>query len=301
MALGHKDGRRSRRRAFEPTLDGRLETRVLLSAMAEIRSQTAAGGQAVVITDTTGQQFYVSVSQGTIQGFPASGGRVSFVVKGSTDNTNLEINQIIPMHSATEGAHTFNSAMGGGNGILNIAAIDITSGQIYAIEGYHTAVLSGPVSIGGANPVNRIALDAIAPGASIGVGGDLDTLDILNNADFSQSTGLFVGRDLNWFEVGGNLSFTDGANMDVARGIGQIFQAAKGSGNAGQGMNVNGSVTIGASDFIAIGTNAGPFGILVNGDFTGIERITAEGIPIIDNNYYGGQGFQLVVHGNASL
>ena len=235
MALGHKDGRRSRRRAFVPAMDGRieLETRVLLSATS-IRSQTAAGGQAVVITSTNGLQFFVSVTEGTIQGYPAPGGRVSFVVNGTTSDTEMEINQIIPKHSPVSSAHTFNSTLSG-NDILNIASINVTSGSIGDIEGYHTAVLSGPISAGGTTPVNRIALLAILPGGSIGVGGDLDTLDIFNSANFTESSGLYVGRDLNWFEVGGDLSFTDGANMVVGRGIGQIFQVAKGSATPGRG------------------------------------------------------------------
>ncbi len=281
MALGHKDGRRPRSRAFQPTIDGRLETRVLLSTMTQIRSQTAAGGQAVVITNTVGQQFFVSVTQGTIQGFPASGGRVSLVAKNTTSNTLLEINQLIPMHSSTEGAHTFNSAMGGGTGLLNIASITISSGSINAIEGYHTAVLSGPLTVAGTTSVNRIALTAVEPGGSIGVGGDLDTLDILNDADFSNSTGLFVGRDLNWFETGGNVSFTDGANMIVGRGIGQTFQVPKGSGNAGQGIYIGGNLTIGVNDSIAANSvNAGPFGVLVIGNLSGASRFTFQGIPI---------------------
>jgi hypothetical protein len=281
MALGHKDGRRPRSRAFQPTIDGRLETRVLLSTMTQIRSQTAAGGQAVVITNTVGQQFFVSVTQGTIQAFPASDGRVSLVAKNTTSNTLLEINQIIPMHSSTEGAHTFNSAMGGGTGLLNIASITISSGSINSIEGYHTAVLSGPLTVAGTTPVNRIALTAVLPGGSIGVGGDLDTLDILNDADFTNSTGLFVGRDLNWFETGGNVSFTDGANMIVSRGIGQVFQVAKGSGNAGQGMYIGGNLTIGVGDSIAANSvNAGPFGVLVIGNLSGASRFTFQGLPI---------------------
>jgi hypothetical protein len=280
MALGHRDGRRARSRAFQPTVDGRLETRVLLSTMAEVRSQTAAGGQAVVITDTNNQQFYVSVTQGTIQAYPASGGRVSLVANGTTSNTLLEINQIIPTHSSTKGAHTFNSALGGGNGILNIAAINISSGYINSIEGYHTAVLSGPLTVSGTAAVNRIALQSIYAGGSIAVGGDLDTLDILNSADFADSAGLYVGRDLNWFEAGENVSFTDGANMYVVRGTGQVFQAAKGSGNGGQGISISGNLTIGEGDFILIGDNVGPYGVAIAGSLTGASRFFIDNVPV---------------------
>ena len=283
MALGHKGDRRPGRRAFQPTIDGRLETRVLLSHASVIKSHTAAGGQAVVITNTSGQQFFVSVTEGTIRAFPAPGGRASFVVDGTSSNTLMEINQIIPPHKPTRGAHTFNSTLGAGTGVLNIAAINVTSGYINSIEGYHTAILSGPISIGGASQVNRIALLAIQAGGSIGVGGDLNTLDVYNSAIFSGSTGLFVARDLNWLEVGGDLTFSNGANLTVGRGVGQIFQLPKGSGNGGQGIYVNGNLTIGANDVATVGTNIGPFGVLVNGNFSGGSRFTIDGIPLTSN------------------
>jgi hypothetical protein len=298
MALGHKDGRRSRRRAFQPTIDGRLETRVLLSTTA-IRSQTAAGGQAVVITNTVGQRFYVSVTDGTIQAFPASNGRVSFVLNGTTSDTYMEINQIIPMHSTTSGAHTFNASLGAQTQVLNIAAINVTSGFINSIEGYHTASLSGPISIGGTGAVNRIALLSILPGGSIGVGGDLETLDIANSADFSGSTGLFVGRDLNWFEAGGDVEFVNGANMFVGRYVGQVFQAAKGSGNAGQGIFVGGNLTIGTNDVMNVTNNIGPFGILVNGNFAGLSRLFIGGFSLASG--LTPSGTTVVVHGTGSF
>ena len=63
---------------------------------------------------------------GSIQATPAPGGRVNLIVEGSTVNTLLEINQIIPMHSSTAGAHTFNNILGNQNGILNVASITVT-------------------------------------------------------------------------------------------------------------------------------------------------------------------------------
>ena len=246
MALGHEESRRAARRAFRPTIDGRLETRVLLSATA-IRAQTAAGGQAVVVTNTNGERFFVSVNSGTIRGFAAPGGRVSFVVDGSTLDTLMEINQIIPARSPTKGAHTFKGSLSKQTGILNVASITVTSGSINAIEGYRDAVLSGPITIAGAGTVNRIAFLSIQPGGSIGVGGDLNTLDVLNNANFNRSTGVSVGRDLNWFEVGGNLTVDGGARIVVGRDLGLVGQPAKGSGLAGQGLFVNGNLTIGSN------------------------------------------------------
>jgi hypothetical protein len=275
MALGHKDSRRAGRRAFQPTLDGTLETRVLLSA-SQIRSQTAAGGQAVVITATSGQQFFVSVTQGTIRATPASGGRVNLVARGTTSSTFLEINQIIPSHGFNT-AHTFNPVPGNATGILNVASIDITSGFIDSIEGYRDAVLSGPITVAGTSPVNRIAFAAINAGGSIAVGGDLDTLDVLNSATFSGAgNNLSVGEDLNWFELGGSLTIENGANFTTGRDLGLTPQAAKGSGLAGQGMFVNGNLTIGTGSVISIGRNI-PFGVVINGNLTGFGNWSVGG------------------------
>jgi hypothetical protein len=277
MALGKKDPRRTGRRAFQPTLDGTLETRVLLSTTA-IRSQTAAGGQAVVITATTGQQFYVSVTQGTIKATPASGGRVNLVANGTNSSTFLEINQIIPTHGYGT-AHQFNPVYGAGTGILNIASINITSGFIDSIEGYHDAILSGPLTVNGTATVNRIAFDAINAGGSIHVGGDLSTLDVYNSATFSTAAGLNVGRDLNWFELGGNLTIETGSTMTVGRDLGNTPQVAKGSGLAGQGMFVGGNLSIDATSTLTIGRNI-PFGVVINGNLSGYSNWTVGGEPL---------------------
>ncbi len=200
-------------------------------------------------------------------------------MEGSTVNTLLEINQIIPMHSPTKGAHTFNNNLSTQTGILNIASINVTSGLINSIEGYRDAVLSGPITIAGTKPVNRIAFQSIQPGGSISVGGDLDTLDVLTNADFSKSAGLFVGQDLNWFELGGNLTVENGANMVLGRDLGLTFQAAKGSGNAGQGLYVNGNFTIAPGSAVSIGRNIA-FGVLINGNLSGYSSWTVSGVPL---------------------
>jgi hypothetical protein len=239
------------------------------------------------VTNTNGQQFFVSVTHGTIQGTPASGGRVNLILSGSTVTTYLEINQIVPAHRQAKGAHNFNSTLANSTGILNIASITVKSGAIFAIEGYHTAVLSGPLTVSSNNAVNRIAFQAIRPGGSINVGGDLDTLDIFNDANFSQSIGLKVGQDLNWAEIGGSLTVNDGANVTIGRDLGLLAQAAKGSGNAGQGLFVNGNLTVSAPSRFSIGRNLGspptvsapiPFsGILVNGNLSGASRFSIGG------------------------
>jgi hypothetical protein len=273
MALGHVDSRRAARRVFQPTVDGRLESRMLLASSA-LRIQTAAGGQALVVTEANTQQFYVSVNQGTIQGSVGKGGRLNLVAKGTTSSTFLEINQIIQTHSQTSGAHTFNASLGAKTAILNVGSIKVTSGFIDAIEGYHDAVLSGPITVLGSAPVDRIAFTAINPGGSITVGQDLNTLEVLNSATFTTPPGLSVGRDLNWMDLMGNLTFEDGANMTLGRDLGLTAQPAKGSGLAGQGLFVNGNFTVTAPSSVFITRNIDEPGILINGNLTGASRFT---------------------------
>ncbi len=279
MAHARTEARRSDRRAFRPTLDGRLEDRKLLSQLTAIRSRTAAGGQAVVITNIDKTQYFVSVvGGGSVRAFPATGGRVSLIVDGSTVDTLLEINQILPMHSQTAGSHKFNTT----NQIysrLNVASVTVTSGTIGAIEGYRDSILSGPIVVSGTNRVDRIAFEQVARGGSISVGGDLNTLEILNNADFNVSTGLTVGRDLNWFNVGGNLTFQNGARAVIGRDLGLTAQPAKGSGLAGQGLFVNGNLTVGPTSSVAIVRN-NVAAIVVNGNLSGYSRISILGLPL---------------------
>ncbi len=278
MELGRKAGRRS----FRPTLDGTLEPRNLMATLTGVHVQTASGGQAVVVTDTDGGRYFVSVfNGGSVQATPASGGRVNLIARGTTSQSLLEINQILPFISTRGTAHTFNPNNSAFARPLNVASINVTSGQIGSIEGYHDAILSGPITISGTIPVNRIAFDTIAPGGSISVGGDLLTLEVSGNADFSMSNGLFVGRDLDWFDVGGNLTFENGASAVIARDLGHNFQVAKGSGNAGQGLFVGGNLTVAPPSSVAVGRFiALPGGILVTGNFAGFNQVAVGGVPL---------------------
>ncbi len=300
MALGRNGNRRS----FRPTLDGTLETRALMAAsLASVHVQTASGGQAVVVTDVDGGRYFVSVfNGGAVRATPASGGRVNLVVSGTTSQSLLEINQILPFNPAGRLAHNFSQGNALAATPLNIASLNVTSGRIGSIEGYHDSILSGPLTIGGTGPINRIAFGSIAPGGSISIGGDLDTLDVFNNADFSMSNGLFVARDLNWFEVGGNLTFENGSNAVIGRDLGHTFQPAKGSGNAGQGLYVGGNFTITPPSRFAVvrflpppvggGTGAG---ILVLGNLTGANQFSIGGLPLSS------VGFTTTVQGTVSL
>jgi len=280
MAHEPAKGKGPGRRAFRPTIDGRLETRMLLSRMAPIRTQVAAGGQATVVTNSDGERFFISVvNGGTVRAFPAAGGRVNLVVDGSTVDTLLEINQVVPNHSIKRGAHSFDTDLQTQFSRINIASITVTSGTIGAIEGYRDAILSGPIVVRGPNRVDRIAFESIAPGGSIAVGGDLNTLDVLNEANFNRSAGVFVGRDLNAFNVGGNLSFSSGANFFVARDSGLAAQTAKGTGPAGQGVTVSGNLNVAPGSGFAIGRFLDGF-LIINGNFSGASRTLIGGLTI---------------------
>ena len=83
-------------------------------------------------------------------------------------------------------AHSFAYGSTKQSHILNIGQITVNSGVISAINGYHTADLSGPLTIvGGTQPVDRIAFDALLPGRLDPTGGDLNTLDVLNGVNLN--------------------------------------------------------------------------------------------------------------------
>ncbi len=245
-------------------------------ATSAIHSQTAAGGQAVVITGTDGAKFFVSViNGGTVRATPASNGRANIIVDGSTSSTLLEINRVVPK-TLTGKSHTF-MANGGSNSRLNLASVTISSGMIGAVEGYQTANLSGPLNITGSTRVDRIALGSILPGGSITTSGDVNTLDIYNNVTLN-NTNISIGRDLNWFQVFGNLSLTNNSSFTVGRDLGGVFQPAKGSGNAGEGAYVGGNLSIDQTSNLVVTRNI-PYnaGVLINGNFTGATRFSVGG------------------------
>jgi hypothetical protein len=123
---------------------------------------------------------------------------------------------------------------------LNIGQLTVTSGQIGAIEGFQDAMLSGPLTVTGTSSIDRIALDAILPGASITVGGDLQTLDVLNSIDLSGSgTGITIGRDLNLLNVGGFITLSNDANIFIGRNLGLVSQPPKGTGTGSNVLSLN--------------------------------------------------------------
>ncbi|HWE38373.1 MAG TPA: hypothetical protein VG406_17510 [Isosphaeraceae bacterium] len=272
--------RRGRRPQFRPTLDGRLESRCLLASHRPVLARTALEGRGVIITDSTGERFRVFVtdfpftSDGgpTMQARPAPNGQVDLYIYGATPNTTLEVDPLphngvqISPQGIQNGTPQFgltytrmflrNFPQGTKNhdGLLHIRNIIVPNGTLGSILAYRTASLSGSLILPGTTPVDRIALEAVNPGATIATGGDINTLDIFDNLSLSGAgTGLSVGRDLNWMSVGGNVTATDGANFLVGRDVGLVAQPAKGTDTGGQGGLIGGDLAIVAPSVFAVG------------------------------------------------
>ena len=241
--------------------------------------QTARGGQAVEVTALDGSHYMIRLSYtsntiatntaegtngqegnatastattlvseqngnypqpiGTIRAYAMPGGRVGLIIDGSTTNTDLTIN---PLGQAQRKGFAKSFAYGesGRVHLLNIGQISVTSGAIGDIEGFQDAELSGPLQVSGSSAIDRIAFDAILPGASITTGGDLSTLDVLNGIDLSGSgTGITVGRDLDLLNVGGAITLSNGANFQIDRDLGLIAQPPKGTGTGSNVLSLN--------------------------------------------------------------
>src|SRR5262249_45344624 len=145
----------------------------------------------------------------------------------------------VPHQIRKNTAHDFPNGVAKHDGLLHVASVTVTTGLVNDILGYKTAELSGPVTVGNINPVDRIAFESLVPGATIRVGGDLNTLDIYDSATLTgPGTGIFVGRDLNLFNVlGGGLTLTDGAQIAVGRDLGLNPQPPKGTGQGANQLN----------------------------------------------------------------
>ena len=314
MSAGRTEGRRTNHRAFRPTLDGGLESRLLLSKLPgsvflnhpqpgfayvhqqpplrsgthahpfpiaifprgpAVATEVAHGGQSVVVGTPDGSHFLISVTQftppqpgattgtisnsttrppiqghipgagpiqpiGTVRAYPMSGGRVGLIVDGTTAQSELDISSY-PFPQRKGYAHSFAYAQTKQSHLLNIGQIIVNSGVISAINGYYTADLSGPLVISGTQTVDRIAFDALLPGASITTGGDLNTLDVLNGVTLA-SGGSILGRDLNLINVGQNLDLSSGASLIVNRFLGTTPQPPKGMANGSDFLSLNQSL-----------------------------------------------------------
>ena len=167
-----------------------------------------------------------------------AGVSVGIIVDGSTQNTELTINPLGRQPSrrgsrrATPTARPIwvTSSMSARS--PSIAVRSATS------RGSRTAVLSGPLVASGTTSIDRIAFDAILPGASITTGGDVNTLDVLNGITLS-GTSINIGRDLNLLNVGGNIDLTNGAQFNIGRNLGLVSQPPKGTGTGTNVLTLN--------------------------------------------------------------
>jgi len=244
-----------------------------------VGTQTARGGQNVEVTAPDGSHYMISLSYtsntlatdtaegtngqlgasspaatlqlvstqalsypqpiGTVRAYPMSDGRVGIIVDGSTQNTDLTINPLgEPQKKGF--AHSFAYGESNRSHVLNVGQLTVTSGNIGAIEGFQTTELSGPLVAGGTAAINRIAFEAILPGASITTGGDVNTLDVLDGIDLSGAgTGIFIGRDLNLINAGTGIQLSNGATFSIARNLGLVPQAPKGTGTGSNVLLLN--------------------------------------------------------------
>ena len=295
MAGDRTGGRRIDRRAFRPTLDGRLESRSLLSHggvhVGIIRAQTARGGQSIIVTDTDSERYQVTALDGTAEAptavgatvwaRAARGGLVDLVVFGSTVNTELLIEPVPhPGLRQTETglprflrgkAHDFPLGSRNNDGLLHVNSIRVVSGRLGSISAFRTADLSGPVVVADTTPVDRIAFADLLPGAAIRVGGDLDTLSVLNDIDLRAAPGapvgpdrnlIDVGRDLNVINVGHDVLLRDGASVTVRRNLGLVPQPPKFSDPGGRGGVIEGDLVVGPGSALTAGFVVAPIQVV---------------------------------------
>jgi hypothetical protein len=237
-----------------------------------IRVEVAHGGQSAIIGIPDGSHFIVQVTQfvptlggtqgstspnaqppiqgqtpgvtspvqplGTIRAYAMSGGRVGLIVDGSTNQTELDISPY-PFHQRKGYAHSFAYGSTNQSHVLNIGQITVNSGVISAINGFHTADLSGPLVISSTQAVDRLSFNTLLPGALIQTGGDLNTLDVLNGVNLNSGPGIVVGRDLNLFNAGQDVNLSNGASIRVGRFIGLTPQPPKGTATGSNFLATN--------------------------------------------------------------
>jgi len=235
---------------------------------------------------------------GTVRVYAMPNGEVGIIVDGSTPNTELTINPL--PHPIPKGyAHSYAYGMSGESHILNIGKITANSGSIGAIDGFQTANLVGPLVVSGTTTVNRIAFNSIEPGASITVGGTLNTLDVFQGISLGTNgpgtgTGIQVGRDLNLLNAGGNITLENGSFIKIDRHLGAILQPPKGTGTGSDVLSLNlpsttplvaaapqtsvsgyiqGNVTIGATSSFVVGGEIF-YPLYIIGNVTGTNLIT---------------------------
>jgi hypothetical protein len=245
-----------------------------------IATQVAHGGASVIIATPDGSRFIVQVTQfiptpngsqgsispnaqnpiqgsvpggtsttgsspvqplGTIRAYAMPNGRVGLIIDGSTNQTEVDISNY-PFHQRKGYAHSFGYGQATETHVLNIGQITVNSGVISAINGFHTAELSGSLVVSSTQPVDRLSFAALLPGASISTGGDLNTLDVLNGVNLNSGPGIVVGRDLNLLNVGQDLDLSNGASIQVDRFLGLVPQPPKGTATGANFLAINQSL-----------------------------------------------------------
>jgi hypothetical protein len=230
---------------------------------------------------------------GTVRVYPMPFGKIGIVVDGSSPNTELTINPL-PQPIRKGYAHSFAYGQSGKGHLINVGQVIVNSGSIGAIEGFHSADLSGPIVIGGTQTVDRIAFNSIQPGASIVTGGSLNTLDVLQGITLNTGTSIQIGRDLNLLNVGQDINLSNGSQINIGRDLGAVLQPPKGTGTGSNVLTLNfntlgnsvagnsvpgsvstfiqGSLNIGAGSAFVIG-RAVDYPIYIIGDINGASRV----------------------------
>ncbi len=213
---------------------------------------------------------------GVVRAYAMSGGKVGIIVDGSTQNTELTINPAGA--TATQGLRSQFRLWSGRSGPY----LEHRPDHDQQRPDRRRRRFSGRRPLRPARrsaerpPIDRIAFDAIEPGASITTGGDVNTLDVLNGITLS-GTSINIGRDLNLFNVGGNIDLTNGARFNIGRNLGLVSQPPKGTGTGTNiltlnytsvansivtvtipavGTYIQGNVTTDATSSFNIGTNS---------------------------------------------
>jgi hypothetical protein len=275
--------------------------------------QTAHGGQAVNIMTPDGGKFRVGLvladnqydgglqaetgstgtnvvpstvvqPNGTVRAYAMPGGKVGLILDGTTQNMALEIDPL-PFPQRKGYAHSFAYNEGNRTHVLNIGSLNVSSGQLSEVLGFHSADLSGPLIIGGTGTVDRLAFNSLQNGASIAVGGTVNTLDVANNVDLETGSGITIAQDLNLFNVGGNATFTNGASLNIGRFAGATPQPPKGTSTGSNILSVNQAL-------IGTGTSTTVPSVSANiqGDFTvGTGSVFHIGSGIFNSSFFNGQ------------
>jgi hypothetical protein len=254
-----------------------------------------AGGyytQTTTTAATTLQPSEYPQPIGTVRCYAMPNGEVGIIVDGSTPNTELTINPL--PHPIVKGyAHSYAYGQSGVTHVLSIGQITVNSGQIGAIEGFHSANLVGPLTATATSTIDRIAFNSIQPGGSILTGGTVNTLDILQGITLNTGTSIQIGRDLNLLNVGGDINLSNGSNFLIGRDLGAVLQPPKGTGSGSNVLTlfltnltttVNTTIPPEVATFIQGGLNVGagssfvigraidnPFYII--GNITGASRV----------------------------